>query len=176
MDKPAMTFSLGRSALAFVAAIGLAVSFSAALPVSAQELAPEHLALARKYVDLTDKSAVYEVTIVQAGINTMKQFIQQNPEISKQLDAAITATIDEYKGRKGELMDQFARVYAARLTMDELQKIVDFYSTPAGKKLAQVNFEANQDLAKVLQVFQNNLSVEFVAKVRARLKAEGIDV
>jgi hypothetical protein len=106
----------------------------------------------------------------------MKQFIQQNPEISKQLDAAITATIDEYKGRKGELMDQFARVYAARLTMEELQKIVDFYSTPAGKKLAQVNFEANQDLAKVLQVFQNNLSVEFVAKVRARLKAEGIDV
>jgi hypothetical protein len=171
-----MTLALRRTALAFVAVLGLAAVSLAAVPASAQELAPEHLALARKYVDLTDKSAIYEVTIVNAGIQTEKQFIQQNPEILKQLDDAITATIDEYKGRKDELMDQFARVYASRLTMDELQKIVEFYSTPAGKKLAEVNFEANQDLAKVLQVFQNNLAIEFVAKVRARLKAEGIDV
>jgi hypothetical protein len=171
-----MTLAFRRIALAFVTAIGLMAGAFAALPASAQELAPEHLALARKYVDLTDKSAIYEVTIVQAGINTMKQFVQQNPEISKQLDTAITATIDEYRGRKDELMDQFARVYASRLTMDELQKIVDFYSSPAGKKLAEVNFDANQDLARVLQVFQNNLSIEFVAKVRARLKAEGIDI
>lgn len=171
-----MTFSLRRSALALVAAIGLMATFSATMPVSAQELAPEHLALARKYVELTDKSAIYEVTIVNAGVRTMKQFIQQNPEISKQLDDAITATIDEYKGRKGELLDQFARVYASRLTMDELQQIVDFYSSPAGKKLAEVNFEANQDLQKVMGVFQNNLNIEFVTKVRARLKAQGIDL
>ncbi|CDP50063.1 DUF2059 domain-containing protein [Paradevosia shaoguanensis] len=176
MGTKAMTSFRKRAALVVVAALSLASVSFASLPAIAQELAPEHIALARKYVDLTDKSSVYEIALLQAGVATMQQLITQNPEVSKQLDAAITKTLDEYKAKKGELLDQFARVYALRLSMEELQQIVAFYESPAGSKLAQVNSEANQDLQRVMQVFQNNLQIEFMSKVRADLKAQGINL
>ena len=48
----------------------------AASPLAAQELAPEQLELARKYVDLTDQSKVFEASVVQTGINTMKTLLR----------------------------------------------------------------------------------------------------
>ncbi|GLQ55145.1 DUF2059 domain-containing protein [Devosia nitrariae] len=162
-----------RKILAVLLAAGMVAT---AAPVMAQELAPEHLALAREYVDLTDRAQIYEVTLVETGIETLRQVVTQNPEIIDQTDAAITAVLDEYRGRKGELLDQFARVYAVRFTMDELQEIVDFYSTPTGEKLAQTNAEINGDLERVLAVFESNLKREFFAKVRAELREQGIEI
>lgn len=159
----------------------LAVALSAAMlvvavPAMAQEVPPEQLALARKYIDLTDRAAVYEITLVEIGIGTMRQIVQQNPEIMDETDAAVGKVLEEYKERKGELLDQFARVYAVRFTVEELQEIVAFYETPTGKKLAQANTEVNSDLQAVLQVFTNNTRSEFFAKVRAELRAQGFEV
>lgn len=159
----------------------VAVALSAGIlalsvPAMAQEVPPEQLALARKYIDLTDRAAIFEVTMVEIGIGTMRQIITQNPEIIEQTDAAISKTLEEYRGRKGELLDQFARVYAVRFTIEELQEIVAFYESPTGQKLATANTEVNSDLQKVVQVFTNTMRQEFFAKVRAELRAQGIEV
>ncbi|MCR6673198.1 DUF2059 domain-containing protein [Devosia ginsengisoli] len=159
----------------------LAVALSAAMlvvavPAMAQEVPPEQLALARKYIDLTDRAAVYEITLVEIGIGTMRQIVQQNPEIMDETDAAVGKVLEEYRERKGELLDQFARVYAVRFSVEELQEIVAFYETPTGQKLAQANTEVNSDLQAVLQVFTNNTRSEFFAKVRAELRAQGFEV
>lgn len=171
-----MKMGFAVRAKALVAVVLSAGMIALAMPAVAQEVAPEHLALARKYVDLTDRSAIYEVTIVETGIETMRQIVQQNPEIIEQTDAVITKTIEEYKGRKGELLDQFARVYAVRFSMDELQQIVNFYESPVGAKLAQANAEVNVDMQRVMEVFTGNLKREFFAKVRADLRAQGIEI
>ena len=68
-NKP-MTFSTKRVPTLFAAVLALILSAFVALPAMSQEISPEHLALARKYIDLTDHSGIYETTIVQAGINT----------------------------------------------------------------------------------------------------------
>lgn len=159
----------------------VAVALSAGIlalsvPAMAQEVPPEQLALARKYIDLTDRAAIFEVTMVEIGIGTMRQIVTQNPEIIEQTDAAISKTLEEYKGRKGELLDQFARVYAVRFSIEELQEIVAFYESPTGQKLATANTEVNADLQKVVQVFTNTMRQEFFAKVRAELRAQGIEV
>lgn len=147
-----------------------------ASPLTAQELAPEQLDLARKYVELTDRAQVYEVTIVQTGIDTLRTLLSQNPELADELDVAIGDTVKEYRPRKSELIDQFARIYAARFTVDELREIVAFYESDVGQKLSKENFEANRQLGTVLNIFRQNLSVEFLAKVRARLREQGIDI
>ena len=159
----------------------LAVALSATIlavsaPAMAQEVPPEQLELARKYIDLTDRSAIYETTLVEIAIGTMRQIVQQNPEISEQTNTAISKILEEYKGRKGELLDQFARVYAVRFTIPELQEIVAFYESPTGKKLAAANAEVNTDLQRVMQVFTNNVRPEFFAKVRAELREQGIEL
>ncbi|WP_197410738.1 DUF2059 domain-containing protein [Devosia epidermidihirudinis] len=159
----------------------LAVALSATLlavaaPAMAEEVPPEQLALARKYIDLTDRAAIYEVTMVQTGIETMRLIVQQNPELMDKTDAAVGKVLEEYKDRKGELLDQFARVYAVRFTIEELQQIVAFYESPTGTKLAQANTEVNADLQRVLQVFTNNVKREFFAKVRAELRTQGVEL
>lgn len=170
-----MTGVLKRSKA--LVAVALSVSMLAlSAPAFAQEVAPEQLALARKYIDLTDRAAIYEITLVQTAMDTMRQIVQQNPELTEQTDTAITKILDEYKGRKGELLDQFARVYAVRFTAEELQQIVTFYESPVGVKLSQANAEVNTDIQRVLTVFTNTLQQEFYAKVRAELRAQGVQL
>lgn len=145
-------------------------------PTMAQELAPEHLALARQYVDLTDQASIFEVTVVQMGIDTMRTLITQNPTEAAQIDTAIGTVIQDYRGRKGELLDQFARVYALRFTMAELQEIVAFYLTPTGTKLRENGFAINQEIQQVMSVYRNNLQTEFLAKTRAVLRDAGLNM
>jgi hypothetical protein len=170
-----MTGVMTRAKALVAVALG-AVLLAVAAPAMAQEVPPEQLALARKYVDLTDRAAVYEVTLVEIGIGTLRELTTQNPEIAKETDLAVGKVLEEYKDRKGELLDQFARVYAVRFTVEELQQIVDFYESPTGQKLAQANTEVNSDLQAVLQVFTNTTRTEFFAKVRAELRAQGFEV
>lgn len=145
-------------------------------PLLAQEVAPEQLAMARKYVDLTDRGAVFETTVVEVGIDTMRQIVTQNPEILDQTNETIGDVIKEYNGRKGELLDQFARVYAMRFTMEELTEIVNFYESATGQKLAAANSDVNTDIRRILQVYTNNLRTEFFAKVRSGLRAKGVEI
>lgn len=170
-----MTGLAGR-AKASLALLLTAGMLAFAAPASAQELAPEHLALAREYVDLTNRAAIYEVTLVETGIETMQTIVSQNPEIADQVDTAIGEVLKSYADRDDELLDQFARVYAVRFSMDELQQIVDFYSSPVGDKLAQANLEINDDLQRVMQVYETNLKREFFAKVRAQLEEQGVEL
>jgi uncharacterized protein len=169
-----MQFIKNRLPLLVAVLISLWAGF-AVQPAAAQELSPEHLSLARQYIDLTDHSGLYEATIVQMGVETYRTLLPQNPEIQAPLDEAIGTTIGTYRDRKGELFDQFARVYATVFSQEELGEIVAFYSSPVGQKLSKANADLNGAIQRVMGVFQANLRTEFFAKVRAELRAKGID-
>ena len=159
--------------LVAAATLALTLAFSATAPVLAQEISPEALALARKYVDLTDKAGIFEATLAQTAAQTSKLLSGQNPDITDKIDAAIVKILDQYKGKKDDLFNQFARVYATTFTQDELQQIVNFYSSPAGQKLASSAQAVNLSIRDVMSVYTYNFGTEFVTKVRAELKAEG---
>src|SRR5690606_34478857 len=129
-----------------------------------------------EYVDLTDNAGIYETALIETAVETMRTIVAQNPEIVEEVDTAITETLDFYKGKKGDLLDQFARVYALNLTMEDLEQIVAFYESPVGRKLSAANSTLNESLQTVMGVFQANLRTEFFAKVRADLREAGFDV
>ena len=168
-----MTNFLRRLLLIVATALTLG---SLGLPVVAQEVAPEQLALARRYIDLTDRANLYETSLVNAGVQTMRTVLAQNPEIAEPLQQAIIRTLETYRDRKGELLDQFARLYATRFTLEELQQIVTFYESPVGMKLTEANTGLNTDVQRVMSIWEANLSTEFFAKVRAELKAAGFTI
>lgn len=148
--------------------------FAGSMPAFAQEISPDQLALARKYVDLTDKADVYGTTVATVAARTLEQILKLNPGLQQQAADAVTDVVKTYKGQRGQLMDQVARIYAQHFTQDEMQQIVTFYSSPVGQKLATQNFAINQELQKVMSLFQINIATEFYAKVRADLKAKGV--
>lgn len=151
------------------------LSLPAAL-APAQEISPEHLALARQYVELSDQSQIYEIALLDVGLSTVRTLIQQNPALSEPLEPAVDKVIEEYLANKGDLFNQFARIYAARFTVEELQEILDFYQSPVGEKLMRQNPGINVDLDRVMQIWEANLQTEFFSKVRAELRAAGHSV
>lgn len=173
-------FTKGARAAVFAFGAAAFVVSATAMPALAQttvqEISPDQLKLAREYVDLTDTGKVYETIILQAGVRTLKTIAQQNPDVVEPAKTAIAEVIDSYVGSKGDLMNQFARIYALKFSTDELKQIVAFYSTPVGKKLSAENRDINAKLQKVVTVFTNNLKEEFYAKVRANLKDKGFEL
>lgn len=164
------------SGLAAAAVLALSLAFGAAAPAVSQEISPEQLALARKYVDLTNKAQIFEAIAAMTASQTSKLLSQSNPEIAKQIDDQIGKSLEARKGKSDELYNQIARIYAVTYTQEELQAIVTFYETPAGQKLADNAMTVNQDVAKVMQVYTSNFGTEFVREVRAALKAAGYNV
>ena len=162
---------LVKSLALMLMVLGMAVI---APPAQAQEIDPAQLALARKYVDLTNKGQLYEVILVQTAQKTSNLFVPQNPTKADQINAAIGKILETYKGKNDDLFDQIARLYAVSFTKDELQQIVDFYSSPTGQKLATSAADINGSVQKVLKVYTYNFGTEFVSKVKAELKAEGL--
>jgi hypothetical protein len=158
---------LGAAALTLMLLAGTA-------PALAQEISPDQLALARKYVDLTDKVDIFGTTVADTAAQTLQQILKLYPALGKQATDAVTAVVKEYKGQRGQLMDQISRIYAQHFTTDELQQFVNFYSSPAGQKLATTNFDINQQLQRMMQLYSINLKTEFYAKVRAELKEKGV--
>ena len=162
--------------LAAAAVLAVSLAFGAAAPAISQEIPPEQLALARKYVDLTNKAQIFEAIAAMTAAQTSKLLTQSNPEIATQIDEQIGKSLEARKGKGDDLFNQIARIYAVTYTQEELQQIVAFYETPAGQKLAANAMQVNQDVGKVMQIYTSNFGTEFVREVRAALKAAGYNV
>jgi hypothetical protein len=162
--------------IAAAAVLAFSLALGATAPAGAQEIPPEQLALARKYVDLTNKAQIYEAIMVMTAQKTSQLLTQASPEIATQINEAIGKALEVRRGKDDELFNQIARIYAVTYTTEELQQIVTFYESAVGQKLATNAMEVNQDVGKVMQIYTSNFGTEFVREVRAALKAAGYNV
>src|SRR5690348_11141857 len=106
------------------AVLALCLALGVTGPTMAQEISPDQLALARKYVDLTNKAQIYEAILAQTAAQTSKLLSEHNPDITDKIDATIGKVLDTYKGKSDDLFNQIARLYAVTFTPEELQQIV----------------------------------------------------
>jgi hypothetical protein len=158
-------------------ALSLLVALGAAsLPAGAQELSPDHLALARKYIDLSYKITTFEQSLVQTGIDVSDAILKQDPSLEKQSNEAIGNAIAFFAKQKEEVLNQFARVYALRFTMDELKELNTFYETETGQKLAGLQPIIDGQIVQLYELYQENMRKEFYSRVRADLRAQGADL
>jgi hypothetical protein len=162
--------------IAAAATLAIALAFGAVAPAMAQEISPEQLALARKYVDLTNKGQIYEAIAVMTAQQTSQMLTTQNPELALTIDETIGKVLETRRGKSDELFNQIARVYAVTYSAEELQQIVAFYETPVGQKLATNAQSINTDVGRIMQVYTSNFGTEFVREVKAALQAAGYDV
>jgi hypothetical protein len=162
--------SIRSLAGAFIIALAWGAS-SGAQEVS--EISPDHLALARRYVDLTDSARVYEQSVVSVAVASTRTLISQNPDLADPVSQSAIEVMQQYQQRKDELFNQFARIYAIHFTPEELNEIIAFYETDVGRRLTQQNPAINQELTLALEVYRTNLSNEFMLALRSKLAEQG---
>ncbi|MBU1173784.1 MAG: DUF2059 domain-containing protein [Alphaproteobacteria bacterium] len=167
-----------RPAAARIAALLCALLFAAALSPSAraQELSPEHVALARQYVDLTYKISTFEQSLIQAGIDVSDAILRVDPSLEEKSNKAIGDAIGYFATQKDEVLNQFARVYALHFSMEEFKEMNAFYSSPTGQKLSGLQSQISNNVVNLFRLYEDNMRKEMYARVRADLIAQGADL
>jgi uncharacterized protein len=154
-------------ALALIASIGSA---------RAQQPSATALATAKELITVKGGGALYE-PIVPGVIEQAKSvFLRTNPALSKDLNEVAGKLRTEYAAKSAELLNEAARLYAARFSEQELKDALAFYKTPLGRKMLNEEPAILDQSLKSAQTWANKLSDEVIRKMRAETKKKGHDI
>ena len=163
---------VGRSACA-----GLLVLVLAALsPAQAQQPTANAVALAKEIIIVKGGNAIYDPVVPQIVNQARSVFLQANPLLGKDLGEVAAKLQAEYTPRTAELLNDGARLYAAKFTEQELKDVLAFYKSPVGRKvIAQEPVILDQSAAN-MEEWANKLATEVIAKFRNEMRRRGHEI
>jgi len=142
---------------AFVVVIVL-VSFG----VSSAQTDDKYKATLKKMLSVAGSDASFEIVIKQMFC----MFKQQKTNVP---DSVWTMFESEFSQTSiNELVDMLSPVYQKHITMAELNKIIEFYETPVGKKYAEKTPLIMQESMQVGQQWGIKVGEKFQEKLKAK--------
>jgi hypothetical protein len=161
---------LARASAAALILAGFIGTAGAQQPVAAQ------VQVAREIVVASGASRSFDPIVPGILQQAVALYVQQNPDLQKQLLEAAQAIKPEFDKRLPELVDIIARIYASRFTEAELKEILAFYRSPIGKKYVATQPGVLEESFRLAQAWGNKLSEEIIARMRAEMKRRGHNI
>ncbi|OHV84072.1 DUF2059 domain-containing protein [Ensifer sp. LCM 4579] len=136
-----------------------AVLLSASVPaVHAQDVTEDQIKAARATIAALGVTNSFDNILPNLAERLKNTLIQASPNHQE----LITATVDEkalgLAARRTDLEREAAAIYARTFTIDELNAITAFYSSPAGKKLLNDGPIASRELLKAADIWASGVS------------------
>lgn len=168
-----MLRSTVAGALRALALLAVLTAFSTA--VSAQTAAPSASAvqIAREVVDASGATRSFAGIVPNILGQSLSVFVQQNPDLTKDLTESVKTIAPEFEKRSSEISDLVARVYATRFTEAELKELLTFYRSAVGKKFVSVLPSVLEESFVKTQEWGGKISEEIVISLRAEMKKRG---
>ena len=167
-----MGFMQATHQAARVAAVAMALALSGAV-AQAQQPSAGAMATAKELVAITGTTALFTPLVPGVIEQTKNLFLQQNPNLNKDLSDVSTKLRTDLTPRLEELNTEVARLYASRFTEPELKDILVFYKTATGKKMLTEQPVVVESSMKFAQDWANKLSDEVMVKMRDEMKKKG---
>jgi uncharacterized protein len=162
-----------RLALFAGAVLLLCGSLFTASSASAQQPTPAAISMAKEILDVKGSFTMFE-PIVPGVIETAKNvFLQQSPNLQKDLNETAAALRTQLAPRTAELKEEIAKLYAVRFTEAELKDALGFFKSPLGKKLLIEEPRFVEGSLGRAQEWANRLSEDVMGKFRAEMKKKG---
>ena len=140
---------------------------------NAQQPSPAAISSAKELITITGATTVFSPLIAGVVEQAKVLYLQQNPALSKDLNEIATKLRADLQPRFSELTDEVARLYATNFSEQEINDILAFYKTAAGKKLLAEQPRMVDSSMKFAQDWANKLSDQVIAKMRDELKKRG---
>jgi len=156
--------------LALLAA--LSASGTAALAQAAPPAASA-IQIAREVVDASGATRSFAGIVPNILGQSLSVFVQQNPDLSKDLTESVKTIAPSFEKRAGEISDIVARVYATRFSESELKELLTFYRSAVGKKFVSVLPSVLEESFLKTQEWGGKISEEVVISLRAEMKKRG---
>jgi len=139
----------------------------------AQQPSASALSTAKEIVSITGTTSLFAPLISGVVEQAKLLFLQQNPNLSKDLNEVATKMRNDLAPRMVELNNEVAKLYATSFTEPELKEILAFYKGPTGKKLLAEQPKVVDGSMKFAQDWANKLSEEVIGKMREEMKKRG---
>lgn len=157
-----------RVAAVAVALVALGLSADAQPKPSAGAMAT-----ARQLIKVTGAAEVFSPLIPGVVEQAKLLYLQQNPDLAKDLNAVAAKLRKEYAPRLSELITHVARLYVQHFTEAELKQIVAFYQSPVGKKLLAQRPQIVNSSMNYAQDWANKLSDKVMDRMSEEMKKRG---
>jgi uncharacterized protein len=156
-------------ALFVTALLAAAPSFAqtAAEPTAAQ------IALGRDVVIGSGISRSFAVLVPQYLDQIGTRLTQTRPDLIRDLNTVMEQIKPEFEKRVDSLVDQSARLYAQRMSEDQLKQVAAFFKSAAGVKYVETQPAVLNDLFVAMQNWSQQLSVDMMTRVREEMKKKG---
>ena len=140
---------------------------------SAQEPSPAAVAAAKELIELKGATNMFDSLVpgvIESAKNTL---LRTSPNLAKDLNDVATQLRTENAGKRGEINNEMARIYAQRFTEKEIRDAVAFYKTPLGKKIIEVEPQVLEASMTRIQTWADQFSENMMTRFRAEMRKKG---
>lgn len=135
------------------------------------ELAPERMALATKLVALSGTTRIFDEVLPTIAQDSKNRFIRANPQMQLGIIAVVDRIAVQMVSRRPELDQYLARIWASGFSDEEMQEIIDFYSSDTGKKFSNALPQILAVQTAAAQEWGKSVGEELNLKVQEELRA-----
>jgi len=135
------------------------------------DISPESLALGKQLVKLTNTDRTFDEILPNIATEAKNGFIRANPQMQLGIIDVVDRVALDLVKRRPELDEYLARVWASGFSDEEMQELIDFYSTETGKKYAELHPQLLGVELAAAQEWGRSITRELTARVSAELKS-----
>ena len=160
------------------ALVGVAV-MAVLLPLAStqaqQQITDAHLRAAVEAYRALGTDGDFDVVLPGVAEQVATVLIQQRPDLHQVISLTVNEMAFQLAARRAELTNDVARVWAQAFTEQELRAITAFYTSPVGRKLAEVGEPVMTETVGALQAWSDRLATELFDNVLAEFARQNVD-
>lgn len=137
---------------------------------------PEHIAKARHLILATGISRSFQIIIPEFMDQIGNTLTQSRPDLVQDMGTVLTTLRPEFEKQSDEMIDQSARIYAGLLAEKDIDAILAFFDSDAGKKYVAAQPLFLNQLVSGMQAWQQKVSINMMSRVREEMKKKGHDL
>ena len=101
---------------------------------------------------------------------------QSRPELVPDMILVLNQLRSEFDQQSDEMIDQSARIYASLLSEKDIDTILAFFDSEAGKRYVGAQPLFLNQLVSGMQAWQQKISINMMERVRQEMKKKGHDL
>jgi hypothetical protein len=168
--KPATTVAVLAALVAGVPAV-----VAVAPPAQAQELSTSHVAVAVQVIRAAGATRGFDNVLPGLANQVIDRLIRLRPDLHKQIIDTVQEVALKLAVRRAELDNDIARIWAKRFSEPELEYLLGFYTSEAGKKFSEVGPLVVSESLQSVESWTGRVGEELYEKAREELRNQGIE-
>jgi uncharacterized protein len=137
---------------------------------------PQQISLGRDVVLYSGIARSFQTVVPQYFEQIGATLTRTRPELVRDLNVVMAELRPEFDKRVEEMVDNAARLYAGRLTEQQLKDAAAFFKSGSGVAYVQAQPALMSDLFPAMQAWQKQMSEDMVTRVRAEMKKKGHEI